>query len=70
MCKQNKTLPWTQEDSEKVLKCMKKDKCRDPNGLNSEMFATKIPGKDLTVSLLMLFNGINASEQFLTFMKV
>ena len=32
-CTKKRTKPWTIHDLEKVLNSLKKDKCRDPNGL-------------------------------------
>ena len=62
-CTKKKTSPWTIQDLEKALKSLKKDKCRDPNGLINEIFPTEVAGKDLKNSLLMLFNIIKISDK-------
>ena len=69
-CTKKKTLPWTIQDLEKVFKVLKKDKCRDPNGLINEIFSTEVAGKDLKKSLLMLLNSIQISDKIPSFIKV
>ena len=69
-CSKKRTSPWTQENLEKVLDSLKKDKCRDPNGLINEIFATNVAGKNLKGSLLMLFNTIKGTDKIPAFMKI
>ena len=52
------------------MKSLKRDKCRDQNGLIYEIFLTEVTGKDLKVSLIMLFNRIKISDKIPSFMKV
>ena len=47
-----------ENDLERVLKGLKKNKSRDPHGLINELFKPGVIGSDLTESLLSLFNGI------------
>ena len=56
--KQNKTDPWKLEELESVLKKLKNDKSRDPNGLINELFKPGVIGDDLKLSLLLMFNKI------------
>ena len=47
--------PWNMVNLEKVLKSLKKDKCRDPHGLVNELFFTNIAGaqlKNITVDII------------------
>ena len=58
------------DDLEKVLKTLKKDKCRDSRGLVNELFSTKVAGAHLKTSLLMLFNESKEKQEIPKFMKV
>ena len=69
-CTKKRTDPWTLKQIEKVLDSLKKDKCCDPKGLINELFFTKVAGKDLKASLLVLFNMIKASDKIPAFMKI
>ena len=40
-CTKKRTQPWTLKELEKVLNSLKKEKCRDPNGLINELFQQK-----------------------------
>ena len=70
VCKLQKSNPWEMTDLEKVLKSLKKEKCRDPNGLINELFKDEIAGKDLKVSMLKLFNRIKEEQMIPNFMKL
>ena len=48
----NVTPDWTMENLEKVLKNLKKDKSRDPNGLINELFMNEVAGDDLKKEIL------------------
>ena len=48
----------------KVLKGLKKEKCRDPLNLVNEIFRPEVAGKDLLEGLLKLLNSIKASQVF------
>ena len=56
--KLNKSIPWTLDDLEEVLKYLKKDKCRDPNDHINELFHTKVAGSDMKEAVLILMNRI------------
>ena len=56
--KLEKTDPWKMNELENVLKKLKKNKSRDPNGLINELFKPGVIGEDLKLSLLLLFNKI------------
>ena len=47
--------PWEMKHLEKVLKSLKKDKSRDPNGWINELFQDGVAGEDLKRSMLKLF---------------
>ena len=69
-CANTRTDPWTIQELDKVLNSLKKDKCRDPKGLVNELFSTKVAGKNLKTSLLVLFNSIKESDKIPSFMKI
>ena len=50
--RKRKSKPWEMADLEKVLKNLKKDKARDPNGWINDIFKEGVAGKDLKVSML------------------
>ena len=62
--------PWMMNDLEKVLKSLKKNKCRDPNGLVNEIFFTNTAGAHLKASMLNLFNEIKKNQIIPQFMKI
>ena len=70
ICKKTRSKPWTMEDLEKVLSNLKKDKCRDPQGLINELFSTDVAGCDLKKSMLLLFNRIKECDKIPDFMKM
>ena len=58
----NLTPDWTMENLEKVLKNLKKDKSRDPNGLINELFMNEVAGDDLKKAILCLMNRIKREQ--------
>ena len=52
LSRMNKSQPWTLKNLETALKCLKKDKARDPNGLINELFKKGVAGKNFKLSLL------------------
>ena len=64
-----KTLPWTSEELHKVLKSLKNNKCRDPNGMINELFRPGVIGSDLQIALLDLFNLCKTRMQIPEFLK-
>ena len=49
---------------------LKNNKCRDLNGIISEIFKDNYAGSDLKNALLLLFNGIKRNQQFPEFMCI
>ena len=60
----NKSVPWTLNDLEMVLKTLKPGKSRDPNGWVRDLFFSNVAGKNLKLSILKLFNKIK-EENFI-----
>ena len=56
--KKNKSMPWTREDLEAVLKSLPNNKSMDPNGMINEVFKEGCIGSDLKDALVSLFNGV------------
>ena len=52
-----KTLPWTLNQMEKAIVSMKNKKCRDGQGLISEILKYGVAGHDFKMSLLSLLNN-------------
>ena len=70
IAKEVKTPPWTQAELQKVLKSLKSNKCRDPNGMINEIFMPGVIGVDLQIALLDLFNLCKSQMQIPDFMKL
>ena len=47
----NKTIPWTMQNLNKVLKSLSSNKSKDPSGLSNILFKHNIAGDDLKESL-------------------
>ena len=60
----NKSVPWSLNDLEMVLKSLKPGKSRDPNGWVRDLFFSDIAGKNLKLPILKLFNKIK-EENFI-----
>ena len=69
LAKINKSEPWNMEELDVVLKYIKKDKSRDPNDHNNEIFHTKVAGKDTKRAILEPMNKINNDMQYLEFLE-
>ena len=52
---------WTLEDLEKVIKTLKSNQSRDPNGMIGELFKPNIAGKDLKKAIIDLMNLVLTS---------
>ena len=48
---------------------LKNDKARDPNGWINEIFKEGVAGKDLKVSILVMFNRIKSENEFPGFVR-
>ena len=57
-------------DIEKVVKKLKNNQTRDPNGMINELFKPTIMGQDLKLAVLHLMNGIKQSFFFPDYMKL
>ena len=64
VAKANKTPNWTMQNLEKVLKQLKNNKSRDPNGLANEIFKENAAGTDLKEAILALMNRIKTEQIF------
>ena len=62
VAKTNKTPKWTMKEIEIVLKGLKKNKSRDPNGLANELFKEEAAGRDLKEAILLLMNRIKEEQ--------
>ena len=51
LASKNKTKPWVMDDLDRVLKYLKKNKCRDPNGYANELFRLETAGDDLKLAI-------------------
>ena len=69
ICRNVKTLPWTESEMKIVLKSLKNNKCRDPAGLINEIFKPGVIGLDLQHSLLSLFNKVKENMEIPDFMQ-
>ena len=67
--KTNKSEDWQLEDLLKVLKHLKNNKSRDPDGYINEIFKPKVIGTNLRDGLLQLANGIKTELSFPAFMQ-
>ena len=55
---------------EAVLKSLKKNKSRDPNGWINELFTYGVLGNDLKISLLYIFNRIKQENRIPDFIRL
>ena len=63
------TAPFAMKDLETVLKTLKANKSRDPEGIDRTIFGMNTVGNDLKLSLLMLFNNMKTSGIVPEFMR-
>ena len=62
IAQKNKTPPWTMKELDIVLKGLKKNKSKDPNGLANELFKEEAAGTDLKEAILLLMNRIKEEQ--------
>ena len=55
-----KSDPWSENDIDKVLSSLKKNKSRDPYNFINDIFKVGVVGTDLKNSMLLLFNKIKS----------
>ena len=65
----NKSLPWTIDNLEFILKHLKLGKARDPNGWANELFRNDVAGKQLKISMLKLFNKMKQETYIPDFIR-
>ena len=58
LAKLNKSEPWKMYELEVVLKYLKKEKSKDPDGNINELFNSNVAGKDMKEAMLTLMNKI------------
>ena len=63
------TKPFLMKDLEVVLKTLKSNKSRDPEGFDRTIFGAKMGGKNLKVSILKLFNEMKNKSEVPIFMR-
>ena len=59
-----KTKPFQMEELEEVLKGLKTNKARDPEGISRTIFKNNVIGTNLIESLLILFNKLKSAGKF------
>ena len=64
-----KSKLWTIEDLDRVLKSLKTNKTRDPQGLINELFKPGTLGVDLKIGMLNMFNTIKKEQKIPRFMQ-
>ena len=65
----NKSKLWTMSELEVVLKNLKNNKSRDPEGFINEIFKTDVIGTDMKNSLLIMFNTLKEEQLIPRFMN-
>ena len=70
LANENKTQPWKMIHLEAVLKALKKNKSRDPNGWVNELFQDGVIGDNLKISLLHIFNKIKEVNHIPDFVRM
>ena len=65
-----KSEPWTMMNLESVLKKLKKDKARDPNGWANELFKDGVAGWNLKISLLDFLNNMKSQNFIPEFVRM
>ena len=62
--KSKTTDPWSMEDLKVVLKQLKSDKSRDPDGYINELFKESVGGSDLVLGILKIMNMIKKQQVY------
>ena len=62
--KSKTTDPWSLEDLKEVLKQLKPDKSRDPDGYINEIFKESTAGSDLILGILKIMNMIKKQQKY------
>ena len=69
LAKCRKSVPWTMDDLEMILKHLKTGKSRDPNGWCNELFSNDVAGKQLKLSILLMFNKMKSDNYIPDFIR-
>ena len=69
-CQKRKSKPWEMCHLDKVLKDLKLNKARDPNGWINDIFKEGVAGKDLKISMLRFFNKQKMENFFPEFIRL
>ena len=67
--KSNKSQSWTMDNLNAVLKGLKNNKARDPDGYINEIFKPNVIGSNLRGGLLHLANGVKEEQFFYVLWK-
>ena len=62
--KSKTTDPWSMEDLKVVLKQLKSDKSRDPDGYINKLFKESVGGNDLVLGFLKIMNMIKKQQVY------
>ena len=62
LSKCNKSEPWTMDQLELIIKHLQNGKARDLNGWCNEIFSNEVAGKQLKISMLMMFNKMKEED--------
>ena len=68
--KLEKAPPWNQDDLDSVLRSLKNNKTKDPNGMINDIFKAGCIGSDMKDALTKLFNGVRANQFLPLFMAL
>ena len=68
--RKKKTIPWTLNDLKKSIKCLKRNKARDPHGIINELFSEGSMGEGLKMALLALFSNIKTNIEIPDYMNI
>ena len=68
--RKQKTPDWTLKGLNSILKKLKNNKCRDPQGLINEISKPETAGMDLQKSLLMMINKTKQTQEIPEMMKL
>ena len=69
LSKSKTTDPWSMEDLKEVLKQLKTDKSRDPDGYINELFKKSAAGSDLLLGILKIMNMIKKQQIYPTILE-
>ena len=67
--KRKKTPLWDMDDLKLALKQLGKEKSRDPEGFNNELFKEEVAGEDLLLAVLKLMNLIKKKQKYPTILE-